>query len=709
MFSGAAMEISQSGTGLHIVCRGDKAALTNRRNKWLGRFECYRDSRFMALGGFGWQGNVDIDHTVSLLGWLPVRENANDGRELPAARDPRWCGPEDDDDLWNRMLTAGELSDEQIARLCANPGDLAVQPLAKRNERHERIMALVSADQTALAQLFPSPEGKPFDHSAADLSLMNELAFWTGCDAERMIRLFARSKLADRDKWRNRKDYQNFTVGRAIVGCHNVYTGNAQERRQKQREENERIGEDLGYQIHTGLMSLPEMIEHLWFIGSGSGGGSVANAKTGWCSTIAIARNEYAASVDPVTYIDNRSGKEKTKLVPAIDLWLKDVQRKRVDAITWKPGGSIVCDVPEQPGATGFNTWRGLIKPKFADHMLNDHTLRENWLPTWHNHLAYLVPVESERRQFEQWLAHIVQHPGDVPQTGWCLIAANTGIGRNWLGSVLVRVLRGHVLANAILDSVLAGTFNGRMSRKLLIVVDEARAGMRGTNAWQHSEKLKTIVNPELREINEKHGLQRAEHNAMRWLVFSNHWDALPIERNDRRWNVVENPTNQQHTAYYDWLYEQLYRAEFIAAVWAHLAALPLQGFNLGANSIKNHARERMLDAIASELELSLQEFKETWPAPVAQFKDVESFVKRKHPTNAPNRNNIERDLGKVGIIYCERAGKENTRFIITHNDMTEQTIRNDPKHWLQIATDAAAKFTFGPQLPGLATGATGP
>lgn len=146
-------------------------------------------------------------------------------------------------------------------------------------------------------------------------------------------------------------------------------------------------------------------------------------------------------------------------------------------------------------------------------------------------------------------------------------------IGRNWLGSVLVRVLRGHVLANAILDGVLAGTFNGRMSRKLLIVVDEARAGMRGTNAWQHSEKLKTILNPELREINEKHGLQRAEHNAMRWLVFSNHWDALPIERNDRRWNVVENPTTRQHTAYYDWLYEQLYRDELSRLI---VVAIPI-------------------------------------------------------------------------------------------------------------------------------------
>ncbi len=145
-----------------------------------------------------------------------------------------------------------------------------------------------------------------------------------------------------------------------------------------------------------------------------------------------------------------------------------------VDAITWLPNGGPVCEPPERPGENAFNVWRGLIKPKFADHFVTDDQLRERWLAVWREHLAYLVPIEAERRQFEQWLAHMLQHPGEKVVTGWCFVATQTGIGRNWLSGVLSRVLRGYVLNNAILDTILEGKYNGRMSRKLLMVADEA-------------------------------------------------------------------------------------------------------------------------------------------------------------------------------------------------------------------------------------------
>ena len=694
LFPGAAMEISQSGTGCHIVGTvTEKARFADRRNKWGGRFECYRSNRFMAIGPYGWQGAAETDITEALAAWLPVRAVDESGDETPVERDPRWCGPDDDDELVRRMLDAGTLSDEQTVRICADPDSPFNIPSMNRHRRHELTNALWTGEAIQLGQHYPSNTGQPFDHSGADQALMNCLAFWAGRDTERMIRLFGRSALGQRDKWIKRAYYRNRTATRARTSCANVYTGSRDDRRQQ----NERIGDHIGYEVHTGLMSQADMVANLWFIGSGSGGGAVANAKSGQCSSIAIARNEYAASLEQITYTDGRSGQEKTKQVPALDLWLRDIARKRADAITWKPGGAIVCDVPEQPGATGFNTWRGLIKPRGADEFLADETLREAWLTAWHEHLRYLIPDQTERRLFEQWCGHILQHPGALPQTGWCFIAANTGIGRNWLGSVLVRVLRGHVLANAILDGVLAGNFNGRMSRKLLIVVDEARAGMRGGAAWQHAEKLKTVTNPELREINEKHGLQRAEHNAMRWLVFSNHWDALPIEPDDRRWNVVANPTIRRSAEYYAWLYDLLHKDEYIAAVWAHLSTLSLDGFNPGDLSIQNDARRRMLESLATDVELTVQEFRDTWTAPAARFGDIEGFVNYKHPANRPNRKSLEHCIARAGMIYSRRRAELNgtkVRFVIVKPDiLSDQALHEKKDHWFAQAQAAALKM----------------
>lgn len=217
--------------------------------------------------------------------------------------------------------------------------------------------------------------------------------------------------------------------------------------------------------------------------------------------------------------------------------------------------------------------------------------------------------------------------------------------------------------------------------------------------------KLKTMVNPDHREINAKYGLQWVEHNALRWLVFSNNWDALPIEQNDRRWNFVENPTKAQSGAYYNHLYDIKNRDKFIAAVWAHLSTLSLEGFNIGERPIENAARKRVLSSLASELEHTLAEFKSRWTAKVADLEKIEAFVKYKMPTQTINRHTLERDISKSKMVICEkRVTKKNVRLVILSEDLNEQQIRDNAGYWVNVADDAAAKFDLDPsseQQPG--------
>ncbi len=53
-FNGAWGEVSQSGTGLHILGRCDPLRLIDRRNKWAGWLEFYTTGRFIAFGPSGW-------------------------------------------------------------------------------------------------------------------------------------------------------------------------------------------------------------------------------------------------------------------------------------------------------------------------------------------------------------------------------------------------------------------------------------------------------------------------------------------------------------------------------------------------------------------------------------------------------------------------------------------------------------------------------
>jgi P4 family phage/plasmid primase-like protien len=62
------------------------------------------------------------------------------------------------------------------------------------------------------------------DDSAADMALADMLAFWTRRDAARMEALFGRSALGQRDKWKERGEYRQSTIDKAIAGCKEVYT-----------------------------------------------------------------------------------------------------------------------------------------------------------------------------------------------------------------------------------------------------------------------------------------------------------------------------------------------------------------------------------------------------------------------------------------------------------------------------------------------------
>jgi hypothetical protein len=176
---------------------------------------------------------------------------------------------------------------------------------------------------------------------------------------------------------------------------------------------------------------------------------------------------------------------------------------------------------------------------------------------------------------------------------------------------------------------------------------------------------------------------------------FSNNWDALPIEQNDRRWNFVENPTTPKSTEHYQDMYDQTLNAHFIAAVWAHLTTVSLAGFNVGERPIENDARNKILSSLASEEELAIKEFKERWPAQVARWSKVEQFVRDRMPGKSINQTALKRNLAKANMIYVsERVGKGNERLVVVR-DLQESDVYNDPQHWINVAIDAAAKFDF--------------
>lgn len=656
-----AWEVSQSGKGLHgIGYVSDPARLARKRRKWTdpqgNKHECYLSGRFMAIGGGGWNGSPAADWTEALAGWIPDAERLSDFAPVEWLDRPRdgYDGPADDDDL--------------IRRAVASKGALG------RFGVKATFSDLWDASPT-LGQHWPD-ETRPFDHSGADLALCNALAWWTGCNPARMLRLFQRSKL-----WRDDERKARLAIAKAIHDPNRPFYSRAQRLR-----DDERIGDDLAAGAFPELLTLEQATADLVFIGNGS---LVVSRRSKRMRTKADAVNEWAASKFTVeTGRFDNMGQPITKDVPVVKLWLESRDRRTADVLAWAPGEPEFCRSPErqQAGDLAFNLW---TPPTITDPPADWWDRVQPFV----QHIGYLVPIEAERIRFTQWLAHIFQRPGELPHTCYLMFTPRTGTGRGTLASILTRALRGYVAANVSADT-LFGNFNGRLSMKLLATVDEIREG-NSRERYTKAEQLKSKVTEEHRHLNPKYGAQSVEKNCCRWLMFSNHADALPFDNSDRRIIVIENPTECADPAWYGLLHEQMDDPTFIASVQHYLTTLDLTGFNPHEHAPMNAAKAKALASLTTDVERAVAQFASEWPGDFATLSDLHRFVGEGAITVATLRHEAERSGMETGKRLTVAGAKETLLIVRGALHRDDVADRSHNPALIGAITGARAAFRF--------------
>jgi primase-polymerase (primpol)-like protein len=570
LFAGCYVEISQSGTGLHIIGTGVPPAHACK-NEPLG-LEFYHSGRFVALTGIGEMGSASMDASSVLpalvmtyfpLATQPEAREWTDGHELG------WVLP-GDDELIRRAMNMKSAN-------AAFGGKPSFEDLFTRNV-------------SVLSKAYPA-QGRDFDESSADMALASYCAWLTGNDCPRIERFMRKSALV-RDKWEDHKTYlSEFTIPKALVKDGNFYDPNYHvneaKRRQEQIEENIRIGKGSEQYPSSSVLTMEEMLARYVYIIEGK---QVVDLE---CPRRIFALDEWkSAHKSSRTVLEVKGeykgdGTPKTKSHETTGLWEANPDRKQLDTATFRAGFNQATEDPN--GKSAANTWRPIERtPAAGSGLLFD------------SHVSYLFGADATR--FLDWLAHIEQRPGELPHTGWVHISPMQGTGRNWLASVLCRLWRGHVAASFDLAGTLHTGFNGPLSQKLLAIVDEINEG--GANArWENAEVLKSLVTAEHRHINPKYGHQRLEWNACRWLIFSNHASALPLTERDRRFNIVRNENPPMPKQHYSQLYAALNDPGFIASVAWKLRTRDISAFNPGEHAVMNEAKRELVGASQSDVD----------------------------------------------------------------------------------------------------------
>lgn len=204
-------EYSHSGEGVHIICKG---TLPGKRNKRKG-VEMYDYRRFFTMTGKVINNVPIADRTEEIkpLWEKYLNEPSQQEQEKANAYAPR------EKQLQAVSTETGGISFEEVEVVSiSSPHSLSDYELIEKIRNSQQgtdFMNLYNGDMSKYGN----------DHSAADMAMCKILAFWTGCNAEQMDRIFRSSRLM-RDKWDRRwgdGTYGSHTIEGAISTQRDAY------------------------------------------------------------------------------------------------------------------------------------------------------------------------------------------------------------------------------------------------------------------------------------------------------------------------------------------------------------------------------------------------------------------------------------------------------------------------------------------------------
>jgi hypothetical protein len=536
--AGAACEVSQSGRGLHWFGTLSRPLEHGTKNAVLG-LELYTKKRFVALTGAGAMGHAMADCTEQLATiitqFFAPQTSVDEFAGWTTEPVANWSGPEDDDELIKKACASGQRS--------AAKAFGGVDQGVTFND-------LWTANAGPLGAKWPHTH-RPFDNSQADQSLANHLAYWTGKDCERMERLMRRSALF-REKWDAHKTYLTNTILKACAFVQNVASGRAQ----------------------PAPAVPPPAREDL------------ENAALAAGRTVRNPAQEY---MGPVEQFDHFAG----CFFLAENALVYDLTR---DAILKRPtfdvlfGGHVfVMDPMGQKTTT--SAWDAFTQSRvniptivddlcFRPELPSGHVVRDGHRRRVNSYVPYTPPMEPGGNEGAQplidllrvmlpagndalilthYLAAIVQYPGRKFQW-WPVLQGAEGNGKTFIlkavefavGPHFSHFPNSHKLAKEGIK------FNAWLQRKLFLAIEEFYCG----NRRDFLDEFKVIVTNETNAFEKKGVDETTTDNRANGILCTNHRDAVPITRDNRRYAVFYGA---QQSA------EDIQRAGLTNAYWAEM------------------------------------------------------------------------------------------------------------------------------------------
>lgn len=665
-----AVEVSKSGTGLHIFGTGTLPPHSNRNTDQ--RLELYTSQRYAALTGSGARGNVLTDATGPMAAIVAryFRPRPASARDAAVSDGPRedWRGSTDDDDLIRRARQSK--SSAALFGGKASFDDLWL------------------ADADALAKHFPpTKDYDRWNRSNADAALASHLAFWTGCDGPRIERLMRASGLAlDRDKWDDRPDYLSTTIARACAACESVC------------QDKERPAAVAPAPVETDAAGS--------FVRPARG-----STLDGLTMAPLWAGHVYIESQNRVFCPDGEilSGDAFDTRFGGYQFFMKEGNEgagaiKDSAFLAFRKSSRFACERVSQPE---FDPTRppGQVFERDGRRYVNNYIplavdRRPGDVQPFLDHLSRLLPVKRDADILLYWMAAVVQHPGH--KFLWSpVVVGGKGDGKSILFEKILTAAVGERYSDTVKPAQMNAKHGTWMLDRVFALCDDV--GKFVTDEWL--DDVKTIITGR-RQMVEPKGVNMYMARVCTNIAFtSNHRRNIRVTPDERRFAVLwcESPGAELTARFASWTDDPANVAacaHMLATVAIPVELNPYHVKNAPATSSMAQAVRGSSDAIDQIVEDAIEEGAQGFTGGLICMQDLERLLeaRMKRPVSRSVREEVLQRLGYVPHAHAgakpdgwvnnpvKEAGGKRLRFFVKAGHPAAQ-LPNGPavaKHYVE-------------------------
>lgn len=616
-------EITQSGTGLHIIVKG-KLPPGRRRNEIV---EMYDSSRFFVVTGEILQKQTGVNNNEALFSIASRQE------ELMQA--------------YNRCFDTTEdkgpseiVKPERSCEATNSKSDPETQVVLPPLPDHE-VLSRILCDPR-MAKLWAGDHSGHKSRSESDMALTGCFAFHCRKDAGQMDRLFRSSGLM-RPKWDTRHSssgmtYGWMTINKAIRNCKAVYDPEYHIVGDKDNDQDVIIDEiNKNFAVVTRGSEVCIMREF-------------TDPITGQQDVCFMAVKDFLLLHRNKKISITISGKNKQ--IGAGEYWLDSPKRREYSGVIFEP---------DKPNIAGYyNLYKGFgCEPRPGDWSLMNKHLFEIICNGDAKAYKYLL----------DWMTYKVQKPGGEKHGVVVVLRGKPGSGKGKWAVNYGRLFGDHFV-HLIDSNLITGRFNGPLKRALQVVVDESFF----CGDKKAAGKLRGMTTERKFVIEEKFRDALMVTNHCQFVFISNETWVVPAQAGERRYFVLDVSDKRiGDTAYFRALQEQMdnggREAMLLDLLHRDLSGVDLRKFPKkdalfdqilrGLSPIQSFWYESLRNGFFGTVSRHDTESTGTWPAEIETRRLYQYFLSHNEDIKNLSRSEVfGRDLRKIapGLRRTQRG-----------------------------------------------------